>query len=134
VSEVQTAEIGEKYSLASMEVISRTGQPPHAELVIRVDGVDQCVTAEGDGPVDAIFKAIEQVACSGTSFQLYSVNAVTEGTEAQGEVTVRLEKAGRIVNGLGADTDVLVASARAYLQALNLLSGPGRLHPQMEGV
>ena len=134
VSEVQTAEIEEKYSLVAMEVLSRTGQAPHAALTIRLDGAEQQVRADGDGPVDAIFKAIEHLARSGANLQLYSVNAVTEGTEAQGEVTVRLEKAGRIVNGQGADTDVLVASARAYLNALNLLTNPSRLHPQMEGV
>ncbi len=134
VSEVQSQEQAEQYSLVSMEVVSRTGQAPRADLTIRVDGELQRVVAEGDGAVDAIFKAIEKLVNSGTNLQLYSVNAVTEGTEAQGEVTVRLEKGGRIVNGQGADTDVLVASARAYLHALNLLVAPGRLHPQLEGV
>jgi 2-isopropylmalate synthase len=62
------------------------------------------------------------------------VNAVTEGTDSQGEVTVRLEKGGRIVNGQGADTDILVASARAYLNALSVLENPDRLHPQLGGV
>ncbi|MCK9468619.1 MAG: 2-isopropylmalate synthase [Porticoccaceae bacterium] len=134
VSEVQSQELPEKYSLVTMEVVSRTGQAPRADLAIRVDGDLQRVVAEGDGAVDAIFKAIEKLVNSETNLQLYSVNAVTEGTEAQGEVTVRLEKEGRIVNGQGADTDVLVASARAYLHALNLLVTPGRLHPQLEGV
>ncbi|KJS09790.1 MAG: 2-isopropylmalate synthase [Gammaproteobacteria bacterium BRH_c0] len=134
VSEVQMAEGQEKYSLVSMAVTTKTGRAPHAEIAICVDGDNHQVSADGDGPVDAIFKAIETLARSDTSLQLYSVNAVTEGTEAQGEVTVRLEKGGRIVNGQGADTDVLVASARAYLNALNLLTTPGRLHPQMEGV
>ncbi|MAT50368.1 MAG: 2-isopropylmalate synthase [Porticoccaceae bacterium] len=134
VSEVQTHEADEKFVLKDMEVISRTGSLPHARLTIRVAGEDAAVDADGDGPVDAIFKAIEKLASSEANLQLYSVNAVTEGTEAQGEVTVRLERGGRIVNGQGADTDVLVASARAYLNALNLLTTPGRLHPQMEGV
>lgn len=134
VSEVQMGEEHEKYSLVAMEVISKTGRAPHAELSIRIDGGDHEVSADGDGPVDAIFKAIEKLARSEANLQLYSVNAVTEGTEAQGEVTVRLEKGGRIVNGQGADTDVLAASAKAYLNALNLLTGPGRLHPQLEGV
>jgi 2-isopropylmalate synthase len=118
-----------------MEVISKTGRTPQAALTLRVDGRDQDTSAEGDGPVDAIFKAIEKIAHSNSHLQLYSVNAVTEGTEAQGEVTVRLEKNGRIVNGQGADTDVLAASAKAYLNALNLLTAnSGRLHPQLEGV
>ena len=134
VSEMQSEEGDEKYRLVDMEVVSRTGRAPQAKLTIRADGRDNEVAATGDGPVDAIFKAIESLARSGTSLQLYSVNAVTEGTEAQGEVTVRLEMGGRIVNGQGADTDVLVASARAYLNALNLIVQPSRLHPQMEGV
>ena len=134
VSEVQMSEEQEKYRLVSMEVISKTGRSPHAQLTVRVDGGDQDISADGDGPVDAIFKAIEKLARSEARLQLYSVNAVTEGTEAQGEVTVRLEKDGRIVNGQGADTDVLAASARAYLHALNLLANPGRMHPQLEGV
>ena len=62
------------------------------------------------------------------------MNAVTQGTDSQGEVTVRLQKDGRVVNGQGADTDVLVASAKAYLNALSLMRNPGRLHPQLGGV
>ena len=88
----------------------------------------------GDGAVDAIFKAIEKLVNSETQLQLYSVNAVTQGTDSQGEVTVRLEKNGRIINGMGADTDILVASAKAYLNALTLMRNPGRLHPQLGGV
>ena len=135
VSEIQMGEDQENYALVAMEVISKTGRTPQAALTLRVDGRDQDTSAEGDGPVDAIFKAIEKIAHSNSHLQLYSVNAVTEGTEAQGEVTVRLEKNGRIVNGQGADTDVLAASAKAYLNALNLLTAnSGRLHPQLEGV
>jgi 2-isopropylmalate synthase len=81
--------------------------------------------------VDATFKAIEAVAKSGSELLLYSVNAVTTGTESQGEVTVRLSKGGRIVNGVGADTDVIVASAKAYISALNKLdSKMERVNPQ----
>ena len=75
----------------------------------------------GDGAVDAIFNAIEKLINSETKLQLYSVNAVTEGTDSQGEVTVRLEKEGRIINGQGADTDILLASAKAYVNALTLM-------------
>ena len=87
---------------------------------------------EGGGPVDATFKAIEQIAQSGAELLLYSVNNITSGTDAQGEVTVRLSKGGRIVNGQGADTDIVVASAKAYLNALNKLhSKLERAHPQV---
>ena len=85
--------------------------------------------------VDAAFKAIEQIVQSKASLQLYSVNAITEGTDSQGEVTVRLEKGGRIVNGSGADTDIVIASAKAYICALNMLmDDKSRQHPQVEGV
>jgi 2-isopropylmalate synthase len=81
--------------------------------------------------VDAIFKAIETVATSGAELQLYSVNAVTQGTESQGEVTVRLAKGGRVVNGVGSDTDIVVASAKAYVNALNRLQDKmERINPQ----
>src|SRR5438093_5841965 len=87
--------------------------------------------SQGDGPVDATFKAIESIARSGADLLLYSVNAVTTGTESQGEVTVRLAKGGRIVNGVGADTDIVVASAKAYISALNKLESKiERLNPQ----
>ena len=95
---------------------------------------DSEVVAEvaGDGPVDATFRAIERMAQSHATLLLYSVNAITGGTDAQGEVTVRLEKDGRIVNGQGADTDIIVASAKAYLNALNRLhSDVQRLNPQL---
>ncbi len=84
--------------------------------------------------MDATFKAIESVAISGAELLLYSVNAITTGTDAQGEVTVRLAKSGRIVNGQGADTDIVVASAKAYINALNkLLSDQEKLNPQLDG-
>ena len=90
---------------------------------------------KGGGPVDAAFKAIEKVVDSHADLQLYSVNAITQGTGSQGEVTVRLERGGNIVNGLGSDTDIVIASVKAYLHALNLLeSSVGRSHPQHGGV
>ncbi|MFP5413605.1 MAG: 2-isopropylmalate synthase [Gammaproteobacteria bacterium] len=130
VSDIQFGETAEHFSLIAMDVASRTGRAPHAELTLRAQGNDHQVVAEGDGPVDAVFKAIEKLAHSGASLQLYSVNAITTGSDSQGEVTVRLEKGGRIVNGQGADTDILVASAKAYLNAINLLETPDRVHPQ----
>lgn len=124
-------DVEETYKLVSLEVTSKTGTTPEARLVLSVDGVDKAVTATGSGPVDATFRAIEAVANSGTLLELYSVNAITSGTDSQGEVTVRLNQAGRIINGHGADTDIVVASAKAYLNALNLMRTSGmREHPQ----
>ena len=81
--------------------------------------------------MDATFRAIESIVQSATELQLYSVNNVTEGTDSQGEVTVRLSRGGRIVNGMGSDTDIVVASAKAYVNALNKLSAKSqRVNPQ----
>lgn len=135
VSDSQPHTLHEAYQLGEMEVICKTGINPYAKLVIVVNGVNQTSEASGSGPVDATFKAIENVIKSGTHLQLYSVNAITEGTDSQGDVTVRLEKNGVIVNGVGADTDIVTASAKAYLHALNLLhSRSEKSHPQRDGV
>ncbi len=134
VSDVATAEV-EKYRLDTLEVVSKTGSVPRAELVLRVDDDTRTVASVGSGPVDAAFKAVEEVAESGADLQLYSVNAITSGTDSQGEVTVRLEKDGRIVNGSGADTDIVVASVKAYLNALNIMASQQyKPHPQKDGV
>ncbi len=134
VSEVQMGEAEENFTLVTIDVSTRTGRAPHASLVLRTHGKDHEVASEGDGPVDAVFKAIEKIAQSKTDLKLYSVNAITTGTDSQGEVTVRLAREGRIVNGQGSDTDILVASAKAYLNALNVMESPDRLHPQLDGV
>ena len=116
----------------SMQQESGTSTRPQAKIVLSEDGTERPAAADGDGPVDAIFKAIESVAKSGADLLLFSVNAVTQGTESQGEVTVRLSKGGRIVNGVGADTDIVVASAKAYVNALNKLqSKMQRINPQV---
>ncbi len=121
----------EHFKLVSMSQHSETGERPQAEIVLHVGATEQHAASDGSGPVDATFKAIESIVKSGAELALYSVNAVTQGTESQGEVTVRLARGGRIVNGVGADTDIIVASAKAYLSALNkLLSGSDRLNPQ----
>jgi 2-isopropylmalate synthase len=113
-------------------VCSETGEIPHARVVIAEHGVEKAAEADGSGPVDASFKAIEAVVNSGAELLLYSVNNITSGTDAQGEVTVRLTRGGRIVNGQGADTDIVVASAKAYIHALNRLhSRLERAHPQV---
>ena len=128
-------DVPERMRLTFLDVTSRTGQIPQAKITVEVDGVEQQASASGSGPVDAAFRALEQIAGSGATLQLYSVNAITEGTDSQGEVTVRLEKGGRIVNGNGADTDIVIASAKAYINALNLIhSGALRAHPQVEGI
>ena len=121
----------EHWALVTMSQASGMGERPHATVVLSEAGKERKAEAQGDGPVDATFKAIESVAKSGAELLLYSVNAVTQGTESQGEVTVRLAKGGRVVNGVGADTDVIVASAKAYVSALNRLSSKmERLNPQ----
>jgi 2-isopropylmalate synthase len=121
----------ETWSLVSMSQSSGTSEKPSASLVLKQKKSEMKANSKGDGPVDATFKAIESVAKSGAELLLYSVNAVTHGTESQGEVTVRLAKGGRIVNGVGADTDIIVASAKAYIAALNKLeSKVERLNPQ----
>jgi 2-isopropylmalate synthase len=131
VSDEAVTQVSEYYRLLAMGAHSETGVLPVARVVMSIDGVEHQADAQGGGPVDATFKAIEQIAHSDTELQLYSVNNITSGTDAQGEVTVRLEKAGRIVNGQGADTDIVIASANAYINALNkLLTPAGRAHPQ----
>jgi 2-isopropylmalate synthase len=121
----------EHWKLVTMSQASGMGERPHAVVVLRENGTEKRSESQGDGPVDATFKAIEALAKSGAELLLYSVNAVTTGTESQGEVTVRLARGGRIVNGVGADTDVIVASAKAYISALNkLASKVERVNPQ----
>ena len=122
----------EHYRLVSTRFHSETGETPLAEITLTAGGRETHATSGGSGPVDAAFKAIESVATSGTELLLYSVNAITTGTDAQGEVTVRLARDGRIVNGQGSDTDIIVASAKAYLNALNKLhAGSEKLNPQV---
>jgi 2-isopropylmalate synthase len=121
----------ERYSLVCLSVCSETGVVPVSKVTLLVDGAEKAAEASGSGPVDATYKAIESLVGSGVSLQLYSVNNITSGTDSQGEVTVRVELNGRIVNGLGADTDIVVASAKAYLHALNLMLGKEtKQHPQ----
>jgi len=132
VSDEAAALEDEHYKLLSLKVCSETGETPHARVVIAEGGAEKQAEADGGGPVDAAFKAIEAIVASGTELQLYSVNNITSGTDAQGEVTVRLQKGGRIVNGQGADTDIVVASAKAYMHALNKLhSKLERVNPQV---
>ena len=122
----------EHYRLVSSSFHSETGEQPCARVTLAVDGRERQVESSGSGPVDAAFKAIESIADSRSELLLYSVNAITTGTDAQGEVTVRLARDGKVVNGQGADTDIIVASAKAYLNALNKLeAGTEKLNPQV---
>ncbi len=130
VSDAKKFAEAERCNLVSLSVGSQTGETPLCELVVSVDGEERSASAEGAGPVDATFQAIEKIADSGATLELYSVNAITSGTDSQGEVTVRLEKGGRIVNGHGADIDIVVASAKAYLDALNHLYSDAKENPQ----
>ncbi|MBI5617904.1 MAG: 2-isopropylmalate synthase [Gammaproteobacteria bacterium] len=131
VSDTEISAANERVQLVAMRVASETGKTPQAELTLAIDGVEHRTASEGDGPVDAAYRAVEALMKSGVRLQLYSVNAITTGTDSQGEVTVRLERAGRIVNGQGADTDIIVASVKAYLNALNKVLYPTpREHPQ----
>jgi len=125
----------ERIRLVALRVCSETGEVPHADITIDIDGEEKTANAEGGGPVDAAFKAIESVVNSGSELLLYSVNNITSGTDAQGEVTVRVEKGGRIANGQGADTDIVIASAKAYINALNKITvGEVRANPQTGNV
>jgi 2-isopropylmalate synthase len=123
----------EHYKLVSLVAHSETGEKPFARIVISEGGRERRAEARGDGLVDASFQAIESLVQSGTELLLYSVNNITTGSDAQGEVTVRLAKTGRVVNGMGADTDIVVASAKAYLNALNKMGTKAqRVNPQYE--
>jgi 2-isopropylmalate synthase len=122
----------ERFKLVSMKVCSETGETPHAQLVFTDEGSEKKAEGDGAGPIDATFTALESVVKSGADLLLYSVNNITSGTDAQGEVTVRLAHEGRVVNGQGADIDIVVASAKAYLHALNKLNSKNeRAHPQV---
>jgi 2-isopropylmalate synthase len=134
VSDTQKTQGAEVYQLVDLEVFSKKDQPPKAILKLKVAGHEYSAESTGSGPVDAVFKAIEQIAKSGTTLALYSVNAITSGTDSQGEVTVRLNKGGRVMNGEGSDTDIIMASAKAYLDALNLSLVGAKAHPQADGV
>ena len=111
----------ERIRFVSLQVIAGSKGPQSAELELEIDGNRQLAKTTGNGPVDATFNAIKQMVPHTARLQLYQVHAVTEGTDAQAEVTVRLEENGKTVNGQGADPDTLVASARAYIHALNKL-------------
>jgi len=132
VSDEEQANDNEAFHFVSLAQRSETGEMPVAKVVFSREGKEIACEANGNGPVDAIVNAIESKVGSGAELLLFSVNAITTGTQSQGEVTMRLSKAGRIVNGVGADPDIVVASAKAYLSALNKLqSKTEKLNPQI---
>ncbi|MCV6597661.1 MAG: 2-isopropylmalate synthase [Mangrovicoccus sp.] len=104
-----------------LRVICGTEAPQSADLTLTIDGEDHQVTAQGDGPVDATFNAVKALVPHQARLQLYQVHAVTQGTDAQATVSVRMEEEGKLVTGSSADTDTVVASAKAYVAALNRL-------------
>ena len=118
----------DEYAFVSLSQHSETGERPQARVVFTAGGKEITGSSDGNGPVDASLKAIEQHVASGAEMVLYSVNAISGSTESQGEVTVRLQNSGRVVNGVGADPDIVVASAKAYISALN------KLHSKSEKV
>jgi 2-isopropylmalate synthase len=119
----------EHYRLLALSQRSEMGERPHAKVAFAAGSEEHHAESDGNGPVDASLRAIESRVQSGAEMLLYSVNAITSGsTESQGEVTVRLQHGGRVVNGVGADPDIVVASAKAYLSALN------KLHSKTERV
>lgn len=111
----------ERIRLVSLRVVSGTEGPQEASLTLEIDGEQSSATSTGHGPVDATFNAIKTLFPTKAHLELYQVHAVTQGIDAQAEVSVRMEEDGKIVLGRGAETDTLVASAKAYINALNHL-------------
>ena len=111
----------DRLQIVNLRVVCGTGGPAEAQLEMEIDGKEVSASAQGDGPVDASFKAVRELHPNAARLQLYQVNAVTEGTDAQATVSVRLEEDGMIATGQSADTDTVVASAKAYVNALNRL-------------
>ncbi len=131
VSATQT-EIYESIKLVSLKVCTQTGEENTATVVLSINNKEQTATANTSGAVDATFSAIDSLADIKINLQLYSVSNVTQGTDALGEVNVRLEYNGRIVNGQGVDTDIITASAKAYVHGLNkALAATNKAHPQI---
>lgn len=126
----------ERVKLVSLHAASGTKDAPVAAVELDIEGEIHRATAQGDGPVDAAFQAIKSLVEPKGKLLLYSVNAITAGTDAQGEVTVRLQDGDHIVNGQGSDTDIVVASAKALIAALNKLPNmhAKEVHAQYSGV
>ncbi|MDD9922436.1 MAG: 2-isopropylmalate synthase [Boseongicola sp.] len=117
----ESGDAHDRIQVKFLRVICGTEAPQSADLILEIDGVEKRTTAQGDGPVDATFNAVKELFPHEARLQLYQVHAVTEGTDAQATVSVRMEEDGRITTGQSADTDTVVASAKAYVNALNRL-------------
>jgi 2-isopropylmalate synthase len=121
VQDEERQEAQDTLQVKRLRVVCGTDGPQEAELTLTIDGVDHSIDATGDGPVDAAFNAVKMLYPHRANLQLYQVSAVTEGTDAQATVSVRIEEDGRIATGSSADTDTIVASVKAYVNALNRL-------------
>ena len=121
VADEQTNDAHEFLQLKKLRVVCGTEGPQEADMVLTIDGVDHHIDATGDGPVDAAFMCVKMLFPHKAQLEVYQVHAVTEGTDAQATVSVRLQEEGRIVTGSSADTDTIVASTKAYINALNKL-------------
>jgi len=132
ITDASMAAENELIRLVALKVCSETGETPSAEVTLIYDGQESSADATGGGPVDATFQAIESIVGSESKLLLYSVSNITSGTDSQGEVTTRVEKDGKVVNGQGSDTDIVIASAKAYINALNkILLNDERKSPQL---
>lgn len=114
--------ISEVYQLVDLEVASGTKKKPTATVKIKINGDEKEITVSGDGPVDSVYKAITELTGSKAELNKFEIKAITGGTDALGEVTVILEEGGHTVRGHGSDTDIIIASAKAYINALNKLA------------
>ncbi len=114
--------ISEVYELIDLDVYSGTKKKPTATVRMKINGQEKEITVSGDGPVDSVYKAITELTGSRAELNKFEIKAITGGTDALGEVTVILEESGHTVRGHGADTDIIVASAKAYINALNKLA------------
>jgi 2-isopropylmalate synthase len=121
MTDQETNTIHDTLQVKRLRVVCGTEGPREAELTLSIEGVDHSIDATGDGPVDAAFNAVRMLYPNKANLLLYQVSAVTEGTDAQATVSVRLEEDGRIATGQSADTDTIVASVKAYVNALNRL-------------
>jgi 2-isopropylmalate synthase len=127
----EIASAHDRIRLLSATIIAGTMGPQSATITLDIEGEHRTIQATGNGPVDAILNCIKALVPHEATLELYQVSAVTEGTDAQAEVSVRLQAAGKTYTGRAADTDTLVASAKAYLSALNKLSARrDRIHAQ----
>ncbi len=128
----ELSKMADRITLTALRVSSGTSQIPTATVELEVDGKAMAQTGTGDGPVDAVYRTIAAITQTKSKLLMYVVKGITGGTDAQGEVSVRVQEDGRTVTGHGADTDIITASARAYLSALNKLAYLATKHAQGE--